>query len=128
VFHLSQEGCGVWVVETPRIREINAGVAVSVPAWGCVCGRKRPPYARGPRVHRRRMQVLQPAPVEATLRLGGSFPVWGLRVVQKKGPRFSTGAELACSSRWMRVSGGVETPRIRIGNAAGAEFVPAGGG
>jgi hypothetical protein len=72
--------------------------------------------------------VLQPAPVEATLRLGGSFPVWGLRVVQKKGPGFWCRGRIACSSRWMRVSGGVETPRIRVGNAAGAEFVPAGGG
>jgi hypothetical protein len=40
------KGCGV--VETPRIREINAGVAMSVPGWRCVCAAEKAPGSRGP--------------------------------------------------------------------------------
>jgi hypothetical protein len=58
-----RQDAGVGVVETPRIREINAGVAMSVPGVGLRVRQKKAPVCAGAEGSTGEVQVLQPTPI-----------------------------------------------------------------
>ena len=75
------KGCGV--VETPRIREINAGWRCPFPAWGCVCAAEKGPRFAGAEYFAR----LTSAPLGGLLRgsggLSGAECPWGGALCQR---------------------------------------------
>jgi hypothetical protein len=77
------KGCGV--VETPRIREINAGWRCPFPAWGCVCAAEKGPRFRGGRVLCSSHECPAQRAVTGSGGLSGAECPWGGALCQRGG-------------------------------------------